>query len=858
MGCNSSVPADHERGEISASARPQRPLSYSASAPVGGSVAVSKQEKCESSSSDLSSPNTDKKRKNSLKVRQHARVLSRNGSALRTEDVMLRRVKARRAVVHVRLRSVAGKSSMRSILKQAPAKYDKSTADKAFLIKHLEKCYLFQDSYSSVDSSHVENLVNTFNAVNVKKGDIVLGNDGRGRDCFFLVAQGKFTATSKEGKISELDVGSFFNVNGLLYDAGVDYTVQCVDLEGSLWCMQREDYRLLIAIGEDKRRLEFQSAVSGVPLLSDNLSEEQLAKVIESLLLVQFKVGERIMSKGENGNIMYFIKEGSVKCQGFGPDGKGYAELGPGSFFGEGSLLTNKPRNADVTAIAPTMCMALERSVFDAALGPLRGIIDAKFQARIIETIPIFKDLPSETRDRIARNTISETYNNGQLIVKQGGTDTDLYIIKAGNIAVYRNEEPENILATLKAGQWFGEMSLLKGEKRTANCVAVGGEVAECYKLTKENYETLISRNERASTMLEASTKSREEQNRQIRSHSRTLSLRDLKLIRIIGQGTFGTVYLSKLKGKKGVCALKKMSKQFIVQKKQTKTILMENLICKELHHPFVLTLISSFQDPDSLYMLFEYVPGGELFSLIDDSGYLPPLTACFYEMCLIETLDYLHNTIGVIYRDLKPENILVDAQGYFKLIDFGFAKRISPLAKTYTLCGTPEYLAPEIVLGKGHNRPVDYWAAGVLLYEMLVGFSPFSDEGDVPHRVICSNIVTMEPNYEYFDEIFPGKSNLKAKKACVHFLRSLLVKSPHKRLGSLSGGIRDLKDHQLFRLVVGSKYSFGDRLVGKKDKAPWLPKLKGDSDSSRFDTYDSADGKSPAYKGPQRFFANF
>lgn len=148
--------------------------------------------------------------------------------------------------------------------------------------------------------------------------------------------------------------------------------------------------------------------------------------------------------------------------------------------------------------------------------------------------------------------------------------------------------------------------------------------------------------------------------------------------------------------------------------------------------HPFITNLISSFSDTDKLYLLLEYVPGGELFSYLRKYRRFDELTARFYIAEIVLVLEFLHEKQGgVAYRDLKPENLLLDQDGHIRLVDFGFAKRLGcnederPV-ETYTLCGTPEYLAPEVIQNKGHTTAVDWWALGILLHEFVTGYPPF------------------------------------------------------------------------------------------------------------------------------------
>lgn len=175
------------------------------------------------------------------------------------------------------------------------------------------------------------------------------------------------------------------------------------------------------------------------------------------------------------------------------------------------------------------------------------------------------------------------------------------------------------------------------------------------------------------------------------------------------------------------VYALKILRKAEVIKLKQIDHVRHEREILAEVAgHPFITHLITSFSDRDSLYMVLDYVPGGELFSYLRRHRRFPVEWAQFYAAEIVLVLEYLHEQQGgIAYRDLKPENLLLDAQGHVKLVDFGFAKRLG-IKETYTLCGTPEYLAPEVIQNKGHTTAVDWWALGILVYEFLTGYPPF------------------------------------------------------------------------------------------------------------------------------------
>eukprot|EP00605_Chrysophyceae_sp_TOSAG23-4_P002717 GSChrysophyteH1.ASY1.ANO1.2996.1 assembled CDS len=209
----------------------------------------------------------------------------------------------------------------------------------------------------------------------------------------------------------------------------------------------------------------------------------------------------------------------------------------------------------------------------------------------------------------------------------------------------------------------------------------------------------------------------------EVRSLPSPLGLSDFELGVTLGTGSFGRVRFVTHKGTGSFWALKMLKKAEVIRLQQVEHMISEKTILSSLDHPFIVRLAGTFQDVKFLYMVLEYIVGGEFFTHLRKAGRFDHTASKFYATQISLVFEYMHQS-DFIYRDLKPENLLLDKAGYLKITDFGFAKRVA--FKTYTLCGTPEYIAPEVLLNKGHGKGVDWWTLGILLYEMMAGQPPF------------------------------------------------------------------------------------------------------------------------------------
>ena len=294
----------------------------------------------------------------------------------------------------------------------------------------------------------------------------------------------------------------------------------------------------------------------------------------------------------------------------------------------------------------------------------------------------------------------------------------------------------------------------------------------------------------------------------------------DFQVLSLVNTGSYSHVHLVQLSSHPSgpMYAMKVQSKSEILHRKQVKHIKDEQRLLRKLRHPGVVRLETTFQDQRRLYMVLELVQGGELFGRILEEGKLQEDTARFYAGEIVLVLGYLH-ALGIAHRDIKPENILIDSNGHLKLTDFGFAKEISE--RSMSFCGTPEYMAPEMVQKSGHNKSVDWWALGVLLYEMLVGCSPF---------------ISNSP-YETFEQILTGDIHYPKhiSQAAKALISQLLQRDAGRRLGSRNDAA-DIIAHSFFRRLSW------EALEKRTLEAPWRPRLMSPRDLTCFPILEEGD----------------
>nr|CAH8863492.1 unnamed protein product [Trichobilharzia regenti]CAH8863494.1 unnamed protein product [Trichobilharzia regenti] len=570
--------------------------------------------------------------------------------------------------------------------------------------------------------------------------------------------------------------------------------------------------------------------------LIKNLDAVQLQEVVSCMHEQTVAANCYIIREGDDGGHLYVGAEGEFEVS---KGGKRLYVMGAGRCFGELALLYNCKRTASVKAVTAARVWVLERACFQTIMMKT-GLERIEERKAFLRSVPLLKDLSPNRILRIADALEAQYHSAGDCIIRQGELADSFFLIQSGKVRVTISssqsgpmENKETEIRQLVKGEYFGEKALLGEGRRTANVYAVGPGGVEVLCLYRKDFLELIgdiqelknkeyadeetrllshgslSKNLSSGSDIKDSTKMLDlasTTKSQDGLHATTgksllpaslaltpkiqcnIQLKDLERICVLGVGGFGRVDLVTLAhDRTQAFALKRLQKAHIVQTRQQEHVYCEKLILLSVSSPFICRLYNTYRDNKYVYMLLEACLGGELWTILRDSHHLEERTARFCMACCIEALDYLHRH-GIVYRDLKPENMLVTAKGYIKLCDFGFAKYIGIGQKTWTFCGTPEYVAPEVILNQGHDFAADYWSLGILTFELLTGAPPF--QASEPIKIYMKTL-------KGIDALGLAQNKYISLKA-LQFIRRLCRFNPSERLGVGKYGIQEIRSHKI------------------------------------------------------------
>ncbi|KAJ6645894.1 cGMP-dependent protein kinase, isozyme 1 [Pseudolycoriella hygida] len=597
-----------------------------------------------------------------------------------------------------------------------------------------------------------------------------------------------------------------------------------------------------------------------------HIDSSQVRELVEAMYRRDVVKGEYVIREGEGGAHLFVAAEGEFEVI---KDGKILGKMGPGKAFGELAILYNCTRTASVKVLCDSRVWVLDRRVFQQIM-MRTGMQKIEENVNFLRSVPLLKNLSDNLLAKIADVLEVEFYPAGAYIIRQGASGDTFFLISQGMVKVTQRipgNQVEEEIRSLGRGDYFGEQALIKEDKRTANIVAMAPGV-ECLTLDRESFTQLIG------DLCELRQKDYGDDTRVLsmkKSESKgvifgsenmqemlDVELDDLDIIATLGIGGFGRVELVKYEKNHEVqtYALKCLRKKHIVDTHQEEHVFSERTIMLSCNSPFICRLYRTYRDCKYVYMLLEACLGGEVWTILRDRGHFDDFTTQFIVGCVLQAFEYLHAR-GIVYRDLKPENLMLDTSGYVKLqlesipstddvtiksipatlkltdfhsgyglelkktpVDFGFAKYIGYSSKTWTFCGTPEYVSPEIILNKGHDRAVDYWALGVLIHELLTGSPPFTGTDPMKtYNIILKGIDMVD---------FPNHMS----RSAIQLIKRLCRDIPAERLGYQRGGTQDIKKHKWF---AGFDW---DGLANLTLTPPILQPVTGPLDFSNFDIF--------------------
>ncbi|CAK90363.1 unnamed protein product (macronuclear) [Paramecium tetraurelia] len=673
----------------------------------------------------------------------------------------------------------------------------KSPFDYQLMLNAFNDHFIFK----SVPQSDIEYVVEQMFYCTVPDGQFVF-KQGDKATSYFLIERGQCQIIINGELKKTLKGGEAFGELAMLYNAPRSASVKAVG-DCAFWAIDRNTFRKVVEQQNQRNYDENREFMKKVEFFSF-LTEEQRDAICNVLITLLFKKGEIIVSEGDVANSFYIIKKGKVSII---KGDKEVTQMNAGESFGEAALYQSCQRAATVKAVDEEVrCLSLSKDDIQKILGQkIQTVKYINTQKWALQQNPILGKLTSIQIEKIIQTVRQVHYEKNEIIVKVGQPCLKVYIVLEGEIATI----PSNKYVFDK-GKVFGDQYLKSStlDNKMAECLQVITEEAIIAEFEIKTFMQIIGGS--VEQMIQKNENSHEQK---YLNHPSALQKKDysnltldkLICIKKLGQGQFGNVYLVRTSQEDKMYALKCISKAQIVEQHLERHLAQEKQVLQTINFPFLMQFYKSMKDQNYIYFLIEFIKGMELFDVIREIGLLTVTDSQFYIGSLLICVEYLHK-LQIIYRDIKPENIMVDEKGYLRMIDMGTAKFLNQKSiRTYTIIGTPHYMAPEIITGKGYTFTVDLWSIGVCLYEFMCGGVPYAEDADDPYE-IYEEIQKKTLNFPLF------MKDKKAKK----LIEQLLSKTPEVRLG---GSYAALKANNWF-----DKFDW-DKLMDKELKPPFIPK---------------------------------
>ncbi|XP_049619653.1 cGMP-dependent protein kinase 1 [Syngnathus scovelli] len=518
--------------------------------------------------------------------------------------------------------------------------------------------------------------------------------------------------------------------------------------------------------------------------LLKNLDGDETRAVTASMQLTAFHHGCCVIQEGSGGSQAYVVQEGRLDVT---KDGQKLLTIEAGEVFGEVALLYDCTQIYSVTAQSDSKLWVIERKSYQSVLMQ-SGRESLTRTSELLSSVPSLLSLPKDAIMKMCDLMEEAHYAQGDYIMRQGALGDTFYIINKGQVKITEKKagDEEQAVSKLSERQWFGEKALWGEDVRAVNIIATT-DVA-CLLIDRETFRDIIGGMVfDSSHEVQQNTACKDESQVKHAASLASSNLSDFQIISTLGEGDFGRTDLVQVKSNvKHLLAMKVLNKKAISHNGLREHVLRERNILMDAACPFLVRLHKTFQDAECLYMLTEACLHGDLYNLLKDKGCLDESSTKFFTACVTQALTFLHAR-NVVYRDVKPENVLLDERGYAKLVGSRCMKKIDVGKKTYTFCGTPGYMAPEVIFNKGHSVAADFWSLGVFMFELLTGGLPFC--GADPMSLLSETMRGID-NMDFPKAISKSASGL-IKKLCRH--------NPSERLGSRRNGAKDIQKHKWF-----------------------------------------------------------
>jgi cGMP-dependent protein kinase len=556
-------------------------------------------------------------------------------------------------------------------------------------------------------------LLNVLKIENFEKGAEVF-RQGDEADALYAVNKGQLEVYIDGKFVRTLQKGDFFGERALMDDVKRTATITAAE-PAECQKILRKDLEgvfgksLESALAWNMIYLGLQSSRQLI-----QLTPSQLKALVGAATVLKYPAGKDVTSTA--GMRCLVVLDGTLSAGG--------SQYKAGAFYGgEGDVTSDDHGGIErFTAVTDTKLAVLTDESIGVALGDanLAQAIDFGTKETACETVWIMKNISKNQRNQVVNSLKPKVYEQGEAIFNQGDVGTRFYVIQGGEVQVFIGDK---LIRTMGHGDYFGERALLFDEPRTAKIVC-SSSTATLLSCDKSAFLNVIDENLQSYLM------------ERIRLQDTFFGLEELERDQMLGIGSFGIVEFVHHRKTKTQYALKTLPKAEVRGQDQVNAVLMERTVLLENEHPFLLKLVKTFKDDKYIYFLTEFIGGGELYDAIRVLGILTSYQTKFYAGCILLALESLHLR-KTLFRDLKPENALLDAQGYLKLIDFGCAKKLVNADSTFSVVGTPHYMAPEVILGRGYAYSADVWSVGVITYEMVCGPLPFGNSKDDPVEII-------------------------------------------------------------------------------------------------------------------------